>query len=153
MATGRPKRAKAKEKKGPRGRPRRDITDAEIEEARKLAELGCTQKAIASHLGWPLRTFQKRAAEDERLGAALASGLSAAEKMCAGVLLNAVRGGNWRAALAFLERRCGWTTRAWEADNAPQDGGMSYAELAAAAQAEMQARHQSCTGDARSKPI
>jgi len=89
------------------GRPRKDLTDEQVEQVEKLAAV-LSQDQIADFLGVSDRTLRRRIQDDENVKAAYEKGRAKAILGVATGLLQMARDGNVTAAIFYLKTQAGW---------------------------------------------
>lgn len=92
------------------GRPRIELTDEQVEQVEKLAEV-LNIDQIADFLGISERTLERRLADDERVMAAYKRGKARAIEGVAKSLLQRARNGDNTAAIFYLKTQARWTER------------------------------------------
>jgi hypothetical protein len=88
-------------------RPRKDLTDDQIAQVRKLAAV-LTMDQIAEFLDMSTDTLRRRFHEDERVLQAYKKGKNQALAGVAGNLIKQANEGNTTAAIFYLKTQGGW---------------------------------------------
>jgi len=85
------------------------LTDEQIREVKRLAEVDCTHEEIAHILEIPVRTFQRRLEDQDGVAAAYQTGKSAAHREVKQRLRHLIRDGDKTAIIFYLKTQCGWS--------------------------------------------
>lgn len=88
-------------------RPRKDLTDEQISQVRKLAAV-LTMEQIADFLGISEQTLRRRFQDDSRVLEAFKKGKGEALAGVATNLIQQAREGNTAAAIFYLKTQGGW---------------------------------------------
>ena len=96
-----------KTQKMPRGRPKKQITEDQLEHIERLASVLNTGQ-LAGFLGMCENTFRKLRAEDPRIDEAYKKGRSDAMAKVGVSLLKQALGGNTTAQIFYLKTQAGW---------------------------------------------
>ena len=100
------------------GRPRKELTEAQIAELETLAAV-LTQDQISDYMGIPARTLRAIMARDESVSAAYKKGKAKAiDRVAQSLLLNAAEG-NTTAQIFYLKTQAGWKEKETEAQDLP----------------------------------
>lgn len=100
------------------GRPRTELTDAQITELETLAAV-LTQDQISDYMGIPARTLRAIMSRDESVSAAYKKGKARAIGRVAQSLLRSASEGNTTAQIFYLKTQAGWKETETEAQDLP----------------------------------
>lgn len=100
------------------GRPRTELTDAQITELETLAAV-LTQDQISDYMGIPARTLRAIMSRDDSVSAAYKKGKAKAIGRVAQSLLRSATDGNTTAQIFYLKTQAGWKETETEAQDLP----------------------------------
>lgn len=100
------------------GRPRTELTEAQITELETLAAV-LTQDQISDYMGIPSRTLRAIMARDDSVSAAYKKGRAKAIGRVAQSLLRSATEGNTTAQIFYLKTQAGWKETETEAQDLP----------------------------------
>ena len=95
------------EEKNKGGRPRVELTEAQLEELKILAPI-CTMKEIADYFDIPLRTFEEIKARDEEVFAVYKKAKIQTKGIVGGSLIRRAISGDTTAAIFYMKTQGGW---------------------------------------------
>lgn len=91
----------------PRGRPKKELTEDQIEQVGRLSSI-LNAKQIADFLGMCENTFLQRRKEDPRIDEAYKKGKADATAKVGASLLKQALAGNTTAQIFYLKTQAGW---------------------------------------------
>lgn len=100
------------------GRPRTELTEAQITELETLAAV-LTQEQISDYMGIPSRTLRAIMSRDDSVSAAYKKGKAKAIGRVAQSLLRSATEGNTTAQIFYLKTQAGWKETETEAQDLP----------------------------------
>ena len=100
------------------GRPRTELTDAQIAELETLAAV-LNQDQIADYMGIPARTLRAIFSRDKLVSAAYKKGRAKAIGRVSQSLLRSATEGNTTAQIFYLKTQAGWKETETEAQDLP----------------------------------
>jgi hypothetical protein len=89
------------------GRPRKDLTDEQVEQVEKLAAV-LPQEQIADYLAITDRTLRQRIADDPRVSSAYKRGRAKAAEKIGSSLIQKALNGDTASMIFYLKTQCGW---------------------------------------------
>lgn len=95
------------EKKNKGGRPRVELTDAQLEELKILAPI-CTMQEVADYFGIPLRTFEEIKARDEEVSAVYKKAKIQTKGIIGSSLIRRAIAGDTAAAIFYMKTQGRW---------------------------------------------